>query len=297
MKIAFVIPFYYKWNNVANVRSNYEYLQIEGHVVDIFSKKEMAGKVIDWNSYDVIMLHGSGAVLPEEEFKKVKVPIISVGWSDPNLFNETHFNQGTVYCTNDLSLSKKLQGKGKSVYFYNTACDKRFHIDLNLKKETDILVYGAGIHKYVTNRNEVVNDLRNQGFKIKVFGRGWDKHSDTFEFIEGNGLAQEICKAHLLLDVTNTETAWGHRCFESSARGTPVVTVDREDTRQMFNKGDEILLYKTFKDLIGILQLTLSQPSVLRQIGLSAQKRCYKDHDISVRIKELLKIMETLNVQ
>ncbi len=28
---------------------------------------------------------------------------------------------------------------------------------------------------------------------------------------------------------TNGETAWGHRIFESSARGTPVVTFDRED--------------------------------------------------------------------
>ena len=293
-KIAFVIPFYYKWNNVANVRSNYEYLQIEGNKVDIFSKKEMAEKVIDWNSYDVIMLHGSGAVLPEEEFKKVKVPIISFGWSDPNLFNETHFNQGTVYCTNNLTLSKKLEGKGKPVYFYNTACDKRSHKDLNLKKETDVLVYGAGIHKWVTDRNEVVNNLRKIGFKIKVFGRGWDKHPDTFEFIEGNGLAREICEAHLLLDVTNKTTAWGHRCFESSARGTPVLTVDREDTRLMFDEGSEILLYKNFENMVGLLRIYLRNPEILRSIGKRAQIRCYKDHDISVRIKELLKIMEKL---
>ena len=294
MKIAFIIPFYYKWNNVANVRSNYEYLQIEGHEVDIFSKKEMVGKVVDWNSYDVIMLHGSGAVLPEEEFKKVKVPIISVGWSDPNLFNQTHFNQGTVYCTNDLTLSKEL--KGKPVYFYNTACDKRSHKDLNLKKETDVLVYGAGVHKYVTNRNEVVNNLRNIGFKIKVFGRGWNKHPDTFEFIEGDGLAREICQAHLLLDVTNKTTAWGHRIFEASARGTPVITIDREDTRMMFDDREnaEIILYNDFDELVLGLKFFLRDKNLLRKIGLNAQKRCYKDHDISVRIKELIKIMEQL---
>lgn len=292
MKIAFIIPFYYKWDNFSNVRANSEYLRLEGHDVGVFSRKEIGCDPIDWNWYDIIMLHGSGAVLPEEEFKKCKKPIISFGWSDPNLYNETHFNQGNIYCTNSLIVSK--YKVDKSVYFYNTACDKRHHKDLNLQKGTDILVYGAGTHKFVTNRNEVVNKLRNLGFKVKVFGRGWNKHPDTYEFIEGEGLAQEICKAHLLLDVTNRTTAWGHRVFEASARGTPVLTIDREDTRQMFDEGTEILLYKDFGNMVGLLHAYLGIPKVLRMIGKRAQKRCYKDHDISVRIKELLKIMEKL---
>ncbi len=292
MKIAFIIPFYYKWENYSNVKGNSEYLRLEGHDVGVFSKKEIEKDPINWNWYDVVMLHGSGAVLPEEEFKKIKVPIISLGWSDPNLFNIIHYSQGNIYCTNDLKLTKFPHEK--PVYFYNTTCDKRYHIDLNLEKTTDILVYGCGNHKFITSRNEVVNNLRNLGFKIKIFGREWDKHPDTFEFIEGEGLAQEICKAHLLLDVTNTTTAWGHRCFESSARGTPVLTIDREDTKQMFKEWKEILLYKDFEDLVQKLAVALTHKNNLRRIGLNAQKRCYKDHDISVRIKELLKIMEQL---
>lgn len=291
-RIAFVIPFYYKWNNVANVRSNYEYLQLEGYDVDIFSKKEMVGKIINWNSYDVIMLHGSGAVLPEEEFEKVKVPIISFGWSDPSLFNITHFSQGSLYCTNDLTLSKI--PNDKPVYFYNTACDKRHHKNLNLEKETEILVYGAGTHKFVTDRNETVNKLREFGFNIKVFGRGWDKHPNTFEFIEGDGLAREICKAHLVLDISNETTAWPHRILESSACATPVLTIYREDTCRMFEREVEIIIYDGFAELQICLDFYLRDKSLLRRIGLNAQLRCWEDHDISVRIKELIKIMESL---
>jgi len=296
-KIAFIIPFYYKWNNYANVRSNYEFLQKEGYQVDIYSKKEDSN--VMFKNYDLVMLHGSGALLTDEQHNECKsnnIPIFSFGWSDPNLFHEKHYGQGDVYLTNDLSLSKKLKERNdKPVYFYNTACDKRHHKDLNLNKETDILVYGAGIHKWVTDRNEVVDNLRKDGFKIKVFGRSWNKHKDTFEFIDGIGLAKEICQAHLLLDVTNGETAWGHRVFESSARGTPVITFNRADTRSMF-ADSEIIYYNNYNDILRMLNFYLRTPevmaSLLRKKGLDAQKRCYKDHDISVRIKQLVKIIE-----
>jgi len=292
MKISFIIPFYYKWQNFSNCRANYEYLQIEGHEVDIFSNKELAGKNVDWNGYDLIMLHGSGAVLPEEEYAKVKVPIISFGWSDPNLFNEVHFDQGDIYCTNDMSLANCTDEK--PVIFYNTACDKRHHKDLNLRKETDIIVYGAGNHKFVKTRNETVNALRKLGFNIKVFGRGWDTHPDTYGFIEGEQLGQEICKAHLLLDLSDEVTSWPHRIFECSARGTPALTMDRPDTQMMFEEG-EILYYKDYDDMVDELNFWINEHKYnLRNIGLKAQARCYKDHDISVRIKELLNIMEQL---
>ena len=289
-RIAFIIPFFYKWGNYANVRSNYEFLQSSGYEVDIYSKKE--NKQIDFSKYDLVMLHGSGACLTEKQKEKCKISILSFGWSDPNMFNELHFSQGDIYLTNDLSLSKSLNGK--PVYFYNTACDKRHHKNLNLDKETDILVYGVGTHPFVPLRNKYVNDLRKEGFKVKVFGRKWDKHEDTHEFIEGDGLSKEICKAHILLDVTNDKTAWGHRVFESSARGTPVLTMDREDTRSMFEENREILLYEDFEDIVSLLYCYLGQKDRLKQIGVNAQERCYKDHDISVRIQELIKIIEEI---
>jgi len=293
MKIAFIIPFYYKWENYSNCRANYEYLQIEGHEVDVFSKSEIVGiDYMNWHYYDIVMLHGSGAVLPEDHFKNCIVPIISFGWSDPNLFNITHYTQSKIYCTNDFTFAKLPYDK--PVYFYNTACDKRYHKNLNLKKETDILVYGCGDHKFVTNRNKLVNKLRELGYTIKVFGRGWDQHSDAHGHIEGEEFIKEINKAHLVLDISNKTTAWPHRILESSACGTPVLTIDREDTRMMFKEWDEILLYKDFEDLIIKLSTALTHKKNLREIGLRAQKRCYKDHDISVRIKELLKIMEQL---
>jgi len=294
MNICFIIPFFYKWSTFSNVRANYEYLRRLGYKVDLFNKNEKPS--IDFSNYDLVMLHGSGSFLSNEQYKECisnKVPIWSFGWSDPNIFNETHYEQGSMYFSNDLTLSKMMSYKSNKLHwFYNTACDQRHHYSLNIPKETEILVYGTGKHPVVTNRNETVNKLRNEGFKIKVFGKNWDKHPDTHGFIQGEDLIAEINKAHLLLDLSNEITAWPHRIFEASACGTPVLTINREDTNTMFLVNKEIMLYEDFDDLKVQLKYWLNNKHELRQIGLNAQKRCYKDHDISVRIQELDKLIK-----
>lgn len=289
MKIAFIVPFLYKWGNYSNVRSNYEYLQKLGYEVDLYNKSQKPS--IDFSKYDLVMLHGSGSVLSEKQLISCKCPIISFGWSDPNLFNEVHYQQGIIYCTNDFIMGNRSCRSDRKIYFYNTACDVRHHKNLQLPKETDVLVYGIGKHRFVPERNEVVNKLRKEGFKIKVFGRDWDKHPDTFGFIEGLELAQEICKARVVLDITNKETAWAHRIFECSARATPVLTMDREDTKSFF-LNNEIFLYENYDEIPVKLNWILKDEELQKYYGEMAEKACYEHHDISIRIKQLDKIIK-----
>ncbi len=295
MKICFVVPFLYLWGNSSNVRCNYEYLK-NIYDVDLYTKKEL--RDVDLNNYDLIMLCGSGSVLTDELYKKCTKPIFGFGFSDPNLFNETHYNQSHIYFTNDLNtynLFTKNDVRKKLIY-YQTSCNKQFHKNLNLEKTNDVLVFGCGNHNFITNRNETVNKLRKEGFKIRVFGRGWDKHPDTHGFIEGEEFIREINQAHIVLDIMNETSSWAHRILEASACATPVLTIDREDTRSMFEENKEILLYKNLDDITTQLIRFLLRKNTLRgkAIGLNAQTRCYKDHDISIRIQELIKIIEEI---
>ena len=290
MKILMIVPFYYKWGTYSNVRSHFEYLHSK-YEVHLCTRKESVN--FDLGIYDIIMLHGSGAILSKKQLKTVNGRIFGFGWSDPNLFNEEHFNQSDVYFTNDLNLSKLLaKDEGKPVHYYQTSCNKRYHVNLNLEKTTDVLVYGQGNHKFVKNRNQIVNELRRIGFKIKVFGREWDKHEDTHGFIEGKDLIHEINSAHVLLDLSNKTTAWPHRIFEASACGTPVITIYREDTALMLEENKEIVSYENEAELALFLSMMLKNKVATRDMGLCAQKRCYKNHDISVRIQRLIDIIE-----
>jgi glycosyltransferase involved in cell wall biosynthesis len=286
MKIAFIIPFKYNWNSFPSTRATYETLKILGYDVTLFVKSYKPK--IEYNNYDQIWLIGSGVKLTKEEFDKISIPVIAFGLSDPNLYIEDHMQNCDIYCTNDLNIYNQLN-QIKPVLYNPTSCWSKHHEKLDLEKTTDILVYGIGRHKFISNRNRTVNRLRRLGFKIKVFGRGWDAHEDTRGFIKGKRLIEEINQAKIILDITNQTTALGRRIFEGSACGTPVLTRDRVDLRQLFISGHHILTYDNFNNIVTTLNYGLANPSVLQTIGMEAQKLCYKEHDISIRVKKLLK--------
>lgn len=292
MNIYYRIPYYYKWNNHSNVRSLAEELARRGYGIT-FSNKQTEAYAPD--GHDLVMLHGTGAIINKEQQKNTKVPVMAFGWSDPNLYQEDFYDCCSMYFTNDLLTADKLSVRSdKPSMYFPTACNKVFHKDLWLAKETDVLVYGTGNHKFIPERNALVNYIRSRGIRVKVFGKGWNMHEDTHPFIDGQELIKEINKAHLCLDITTEQSSWAHRILECSACGTPVLTMDREDTRQMFIAHFEILLYRDYGEIISLLQASLVNKESLRNVGIKAQKRCYRDHDITVRVDSLIKHIDRL---
>ncbi|KKL75686.1 hypothetical protein LCGC14_2052410, partial [marine sediment metagenome] len=130
----------------------------------------------------------------------------------------------------------------------------------NIGKITDVLFIGTGNHKFLPFRNKIINDLRATGIKIKVFGRGWDKHPDTRGFISGHELLREINRAKMLLDLNSETTSLSHRIFEGSACGTPVITNYRGDMRRLFRICEEIIPYKQFSELERTIKYYLDNP-------------------------------------
>ncbi len=282
MKIAYVIPFKYNWDSFSTVRAGLETLPTEGIEAKLFIKKYDK----TYNP-DQVWLCGAGTKMTKEEYKNTKVPVIAFGLSDPNIYSKEHFENCNIYCTNSLSLYMKLKDI-KPCYWFPASCDKRYHKNLNLEKTTDVLFIGTGNHKYLPFRNKIINDLRATGIKIRVFGRGWDKHPDTYGFISGNTLIKEINKTKILLDLNSETTSLSHRIFEGSACGTPVISNYRGDMRRLFRICEEIIPYKYFSELESIIKYYLDNPEQLTQIGKRAQAKCYKEHDITNRIHWLL---------
>jgi spore maturation protein CgeB len=136
----------------------------------------------------------------------------------------------------------------------------------------------------------MVDALRKDGIKVVTYGREWEQHPDSHRYIEGNAMIDAINRAHLYIDLTNGSTALGHRIFESSCCGTPILTKRRLDTLKLFSEGNEILCYDG--DFIPAVKRALKDKDQLRKIGLVARERCLKEHDISHRMKKLLRQIE-----
>ncbi len=206
---------------------------------------------------------------------------IRIGFSDPSRFSEKLYNECGLYITNDLNTSKKY-----GCYYMPCFSDSKYFKYLNLKKETDILFIGVKNHPFVQHREDWIDKLSKDGLNVKCFGDGW-----VNGFIEGQELVEEINKAHICLDITDNIASLGSRIFQSSMCGTPVITLDREDTRELFDGGKEgeILFYESYDDLRKMLKLSLNAPDYLKRIGDRARKRCLKDHNVSIRVEHLYK--------
>ena len=285
MRINYVSSKSYCWESYSPQRLTFEEMKKRNNIqIKWFNDIDSALKY----PCDMIWLMGSN-VIPTVK-QNAQAIFVSFAMSDPACFRQVKFDNCSIYCTNSLEIFKKFKDnkKNKHVVYYDTSCNPDFQRDLNLKKETDIIVIATGKHPYVQDRIETVRRLRDDGFKIKVFGDKWNEHTDNHPFVTGEELIKELNKAHLMLDLTNSKAAHGRKILESSCCGTPVVTQKREEIENWFKEDEEIIYYKGYGDLLFTLLSFLSNKDSLREIGLKAREKCLTHHTTKNRIDKLL---------
>lgn len=269
-------------------RSIYEELVRRGNTVMFQDKKkieEILG-IVGFYKPDQIWLAHSGLVISGDTKKKIKVPVIGFGFSDPNKFTEKRLEAYDAYITNHyetyLSVGKKLP-----VHYNPTACDFRFHKNLNLEKDIDISFIGLAHHPHFKNKNErieVINRLWEEtDFRIEVWGNGWSTGKIGDQIFLG-----VINRSKIGLDIQDEGSPLAHRMLEYSACGTPVITRNRPEVEEVFISNEEILVYDSYDDLKEKLVYYLGNVKELNQIGLNARKRCEGEHDIKYRVDKIL---------
>jgi glycosyltransferase involved in cell wall biosynthesis len=223
----------------------------------------------------------SALSLTEAEYKNTTGLVIDFGLSDPTRFREKKFCD--FACTNDYTLSEKT-----GYYWYPTSCDKRYHRNLNLDKSIDVLFYGINRHPSVC-RGNVLRDLRDShGIYVEFYGPDWGLSTNLI----GNDLIEKINKSKIVLDISTVDSSLPRRIFEASCCGTPVLTLNRPDTRLLFTEDQDILFYNHFEEIPEKLSQLLNKPDFIRDVGLNARNRCLKEHDISIRIDNLLRAVQ-----
>ncbi len=264
-EVAFVSD-NYNWESYSIVRSLFEEL---GRVECLQVTDAITG------SSDLILLIGANSYPVSLHIP----PTVRIGLSDPNLFSEKMMNECDLYITNSLDISKKYGCPWLPVF-----SDKRYFKPMPVKKETDILFIGGKDHPYVVDREKWVNDLIRLGFKVKCFGHGWENG-----FIKGERLVEEINKAHLYLDLTNDVTVLSSRIFQASMCGVPVMTKIRPDIEQLLP--NEYIGYNDYHHLKHMLEGCMSKKTVLPELGEIARQKCIAEHDVGIRVHQLMEIL------
>lgn len=277
----------YNWDCYSTLRCGYETLKRMGLDVDLFFQLEDPRQL----NYDQIWLMSTAYYLTDTQYQQTKGKVVSFGLSEPCKVHPEKYKNCDVYCTNDFCVSKAL-----GYYWFPTSCDARYHKKLNLDKVNDVVFIGLGQHPVVKNRIQIVRQLRDEGISVKVFGAAWPKHPDNCGEVRGENLIMEINKARLMLDISTESSPLPRRIFEGLCCGTTVLTHNRSDVQKLFDVGKEILTYASLEDLVEKVKTIVGNHQLLEQVGQNGRERCLRDHDITCRIKSLVRYLKTLGI-
>lgn len=284
------------YNIMSLKRAMFEELEARGIDV-IYQDKANIHKVLELVKTlnpDQVWLAHTTLTLPCD-ILTIKKPVVGFGFSDSHYFSDTILKSYDVYITTYYKIYLKYKNS-MPIYYFTSTCNTRYYTNLGLKRDIGISHIGTAIHPHFKNKRErieVINQLREDtDLDIRVYGRGWPKHDKNFGRIEGDAQLNVINRSGIGLDIQDDLYAPSSRLNNYAACATPSITREGDELCARYEKDKEILTYNDYEDLREKLVYYLGNPGKLRQIGLSAQKRCVKENDIKNGVDGLLAFLK-----
>lgn len=278
-------------------RSIFEELIEQGHEPVWIDKSKISEILQAISQYhpDQVWLAHSNLCLSKEIKNQISIPVIGFGFSDPYYFSIERFKGYDIYVTNHIVTFEKHHKKIPMIY-NPTACDFRFHNrNVLIEKTKDVSILGAGHHQRFRDtqqRIKIVNNLRaylGTQFSVYAIGRNWPKHPFNHHAVKGSDFLNVIQTTKLGLDIQDEDSPIAHRIFEYSGCGIPVITKRRPEVLKLFEEDVEILTYSTEEELQKKVSYYLNNVDELYTMGLRAWIRCQDEHNISYRLKHILR--------
>ena len=168
-----------------------------------------------------------------------------------------------------------------------------------LKYECDVVFAG---HFEDDGRVEYLEEIVNNGFKLKLFGPGkyWDpvlrkskllRHLAPLQQVWGDDYNKALCGAKVALcfmSKLNKDT-YTRRCFEIPATNTVLISEYSDELSSLYNAGVEADFFKSKQDLIQILHRYVDDEAYRESVAKAGHRRVVVDgHDVVSRMKMVL---------
>jgi len=297
----------YRDNVCGTELSMFNEMQRRGFDVHYYQKRGVKGKhfingkriipiLQEGNFTDLWIVHSWVAYhkLTLRRINDLGVHVVGFGLADPPSFAPHKLKQVNLYASNDLEVSEELHQQGFPSLFFPTGCNVKFHKKLSVRKTTDILVYGTGLHPNLPSyyRVEIVKAIleRFPDKKIKIYGKRW-YDLECEPPIHGEELIEEINKAKISLDICSEGGQLARRIFECGACGTAVITGDNPEIHKLFTPGENILTYSTVEELLEKIDYLLKSRYKRKELAKKLYKVCTTQHDIRNRVDLLLDVV------
>ncbi|HIF9463046.1 TPA: CgeB family protein [Photobacterium damselae] len=155
-------------------------------------------------------------------------------------------------------------------------------------------------------RDLLILKLVNHGFKVKLYGTGWEKSSHYQQLYEyfgtivpvyGRDYNQILNKADMslvFLSKINNDT-YTRRVFEIPITKTVMICEYNNDIASLYSENEEIILYKDHDDCINKISALIDDPENIELIKERAYQRVIRDgHEVNDRVKEIISIFNRI---
>ena len=264
------------------------YFNIKFILISLYNKPELIfvikGEIIF--KYSILLL------------KKKKIKIV-VWWQDnpfkyKNLLGQYKFyNEFFIF---DKSYSEELFKNNVEIvtwlpFAFNESLLPATNKSRNTK-DFDIIFAGFAYDERIAFFENIVN----LGFKIKLIGNHWkkskllNKKATLLTNISPEELSKHYNNAKIGININHEQSITGVNCrtFELCGFGLFQLTDFRKDLINLYNIGEEVVVYKNMDDLENKVAYYLNNDAEREKIAIAGMTRTMKDHTYQKRMKYVI---------
>jgi hypothetical protein len=163
--------------------------------------------------------------------------------------------------------------------------------------EFNKLSHALAFEQKALAREQLIHALGSRELNIVGMGTAKTNKSNIImhEGRDWHDLSPLFCSSGINLNLTAWPKSCHHRVFQITASGAFVLTDWREDAVNLFEPDEEVVYFKSMKELPGLIDRYTKVPEERARIAAAGRRRFLNEHTAAHRMKELsIKLYELL---
>lgn len=185
--------------------------------------------------------------------------------------------------------------QGLPVSYLPEAGNPSWHVPRGDYGTREVIVLAGNVHP---TRAVLLDRLVRAGLPLEIYGpplASWLDFPALRSVHKGKSVtrlekSRVFRSARVVLNNLHPAEFSGVNCrvFEAACAGGVVLTEERQGFADAFRIGEELLIFETFEELVGVAEALLQSPETGRAVAEAAAVRAARDHTYDTRLVRLL---------
>lgn len=250
---------------------------------------------------DVIFTYLSGEIVFPETIRLLRdlnVPMIHFSLNDKEHF-VGKIRDGLAFGSRDIcphfdlcwtstaDAVKKYCVEGAWPVYLPEGANPEIHRPYDIEKTIDVSFVG----QCYGNRPETIDRLKKAGIRVETFGHGWPNGPLSIDKMVRIYSKSKINLGFGGIAGHNETFCLKGRDFEIPMSGGLYLTEYHPELENVYNIGNEIVVYRRFNELVEMIRWLLAHPNETEEIRAAGRRRALMDHSWEKRFERIFSLV------